>query len=103
MKGAILIGIIVVTLAAMVTGDTTFSGIVDLPPSLAPTFLQLDIWGALGFGIIHVVLVMVLVEVFDATGTLIGVAKRAGLLKEGPTHQNPVSYTHLTLPTTPYV
>ncbi|QOG05321.1 NCS2 family permease [Aureimonas sp. OT7] len=88
-KGAILIGIIVVTLAAMITGDATFAGIVDLPPSLAPTFLQLDIWGALGFGIVHVVLVMVLVEVFDATGTLIGVAKRAGLLKEGPTHQNP--------------
>lgn len=88
-KGAILIGIIVVTLGAMITGDATFAGIVDLPPSLAPTFLQLDIWGALGFGIVHVVLVMVLVEVFDATGTLIGVAKRAGLLKEGPTHQNP--------------
>ena len=88
-KGAILIGIIVVTLAAMVTGDATFAGIVDLPPSLAPTFLQLDIWGALGFGIFHVVLVMVLVEVFDATGTLIGVAKRAGLLTQGPTHQNP--------------
>jgi AGZA family xanthine/uracil permease-like MFS transporter len=31
---------------------------------------------------------MVLVEIFDATGTLIGVAKRAGLLVEGPTHTN---------------
>ena len=30
-----------------------------------------------------------LVEVFDATGTLIGVAKRAGLLTEGPGHTNP--------------
>ena len=35
------------------------------------------------------ILVFVLVEVFDATGTLIGVAKRAGLLTEGPGHTNP--------------
>ena len=59
------------------------------PPSIAPTFLQLDIVGALGTGILQVILVFVLVEVFDATGTLIGVAKRAGLLTEGPGHSNP--------------
>ncbi len=88
-KGAILIGILVVTVLAMFTGDASFSGIMSLPPSIAPTFLQLDIWGALGHGILQVVLVMVLVEVFDATGTLIGVAKRAGLLVQGPTHTNP--------------
>jgi AGZA family xanthine/uracil permease-like MFS transporter len=34
-------------------------------------------------GLIHVILVFVLVEVFDATGTLIGVAKRANLIQEG--------------------
>ena len=53
-----------------------------MPPSIAPTFLQLDIWGVLNFGFINVILVFVLVEVFDATGTLIGVAKRAGLMPE---------------------
>ena len=54
-----------------------------MPPSIAPTFLQLDIVGALHGGLIHVILVFVLVEVFDATGTLIGVAKRANLIQEG--------------------
>ena len=87
--GAILIGILVVTVAAIVLGVSTFGGIVSMPPSIAPTFLQLDLMGALTYGIFQVVLVMVLVEVFDATGTLIGVAKRAGLLAEGPTHTNP--------------
>ncbi|GAB1360954.1 NCS2 family permease [Rhodobacter sp.] len=87
-KGAILIGILVVTLLAMLTGDAHFTGIVSVPPSIAPTFLKLDIMGALTHGILQVILVMVLVEVFDATGTLIGVAKRAGLLIEGPTHTN---------------
>ncbi|MFC3631842.1 NCS2 family permease [Paracoccus angustae] len=87
--GAILIGILVVTVAAILLGVSQFGGILSMPPSIAPTLLQLDIWGALGFGIFQVILVMVLVEVFDATGTLIGVAKRARLLTEGPVHQNP--------------
>ncbi|MGJ8498484.1 solute carrier family 23 protein, partial [Glaesserella parasuis] len=44
---------------------------------------QLDIMGALHTGFVHVILVLVLVEVFDATGTMIGVAKRARLIEEG--------------------
>ncbi|MCQ0970843.1 NCS2 family permease [Paracoccus sp. TK19116] len=87
-KGAILIGILVITIASILLGVSEFRGVLSMPPSIAPTFLQLDVLGALSFGIFHVVLVMVLVEVFDATGTLIGVAKRAGLLKEGPEHSN---------------
>jgi AGZA family xanthine/uracil permease-like MFS transporter len=87
-RGAILIGILVITVLAMLLGVTQFNGIVSPPPSIAPTFLQLDILGALHTGLVHVILVFVLVEVFDATGTLIGVAKRAGLLAEGPEHDN---------------
>lgn len=86
--GAILIGILLVTVASILLGVSQFTGIMSTPPSIAPTFMQLDLLGALSFGIFHVVLVMVLVEIFDATGTLIGVAKRAGLLVEGPTHTN---------------
>ncbi|MGN6306068.1 MAG: NCS2 family permease [Mesorhizobium sp.] len=82
-RGAILIGILIVTLASMALGVSEFHGIVSAPPSLAPTFLQLDIMGALHAGFLHVILVFVLVEVFDATGTLIGVSKRAGLIEEG--------------------
>ena len=88
-KGAILIGILVITVVAMVAGISPFGGIMSPPPSIAPTFLQLDIAGAFSVGILHVVLTFVLVEVFDATGTLIGVAKRAGLLSEGPGNTNP--------------
>jgi adenine/guanine/hypoxanthine permease len=87
--GAILIGILAITLLAIGLGISPFSGIVAPPPSILPTFMQLDLFGAIGVGIVQVVLVFVLVEVFDATGTLIGVAKRAGLLTEGPGHTNP--------------
>jgi len=82
-KGSILIGILVVTVLSWVLGVSEFRGIVSAPPSIMPTFLQLDLVGALHGGLLHVILVFVLVEVFDATGTLIGVAKRAGLIQEG--------------------
>jgi AGZA family xanthine/uracil permease-like MFS transporter len=82
-RGAILIGILAVTVLSWITGVSEFRGIVSMPPSIAPTFLQLDIVGAMHGGLIHVILVFVLVEVFDATGTLIGVAKRANLIQEG--------------------
>ena len=80
-RGAILIGILAVTVLSMVLGLTQFQGVFAMPPSLAPTFLKLDIPGALHAGFVHVILAFVLVEVFDATGTLMGVAKRAGLLE----------------------
>ncbi|HLT99536.1 MAG TPA: NCS2 family permease [Burkholderiaceae bacterium] len=82
-RGAILIGILVVTVLSMVLGHNSFTGVMAMPPSLAPTFMQLDILGALHTGFVHVILVLVLVEVFDATGTMIGVAKRANLIAEG--------------------
>ncbi|OZI53792.1 NCS2 family permease [Bordetella genomosp. 5] len=82
-RGAILIGILVVTVLSMLLGYNEFKGVFAAPPSLAPTFMQLDIMGALHTGFVHVILVFVLVEVFDATGTLMGVAKRANLIPEG--------------------
>jgi adenine/guanine/hypoxanthine permease len=80
---AILIGILSVTVLSFWFGGNKFGGIFSAPPSIAPTFMQLDVKGALSVGILNVVLVFFLVELFDATGTLMGVAKRAGLLKEG--------------------
>ena len=100
-RAAILIGILLVTAISIVMGINQFGGLFSAPPSIAPTFLQLDVVGALTKGsesggamaalesLFHVVLVLVLVEIFDATGTLVGVAKRAGLLKDGPVQDNP--------------
>jgi AGZA family xanthine/uracil permease-like MFS transporter len=81
--GAILIGIVSVTIASFFFGGNQFRGVFSAPPSIAPTFLQLDIKAALTGGILNVILVFFLVELFDATGTLMGVAKRAGLLVPG--------------------
>ena len=82
-QGAILIGIVVVTIMSFFFGGNTFRGLVSMPPSISPTLLHLDLKGALSVGLVNVVLVFFLVELFDATGTLMGVASRAGLLVEG--------------------
>lgn len=83
-RGAVLIGILVVTIASIAFGVTPFAGVVSMPPSLAPTFLQLDIMGALDVGLISVIFAFLFVDLFDNSGTLIGVAKRAGLMgKDG--------------------
>jgi AGZA family xanthine/uracil permease-like MFS transporter len=82
-RGAILIGILAVTLLSFIFAGNKFGGIVAMPPSITPTLFKLDIMGILSIGILNVVLVFFLVELFDATGTLMGVANRAGLLKNG--------------------
>ncbi|WP_170860378.1 NCS2 family permease [Duganella sp. CF458] len=82
-KGAILIGIMVVTVLSFFFAGNQFRGVFSAPPSLDATFLKLDVPGALGVGVLNVVLVFFLVELFDATGTLMGVASRAGLLVSG--------------------
>ena len=81
--GAILLGIVAVTVASFFFGGNKFGGVFAAPPSIEPTFLHLDIGAALKGGFLNVVLVFFLVELFDATGTLMGVAKRAGLLVPG--------------------
>jgi AGZA family xanthine/uracil permease-like MFS transporter len=81
-RGGIIIGILAVTVAALLFGHAGFAGVFAWPPSLAPTLLQLDIGAALEAGLVTVVLTFFLIELFDATGTLIGVSHRAGLLDE---------------------
>ncbi len=80
--GAILIAVIGVTVIAMVAGLQSFGGIASAPPSIAPTFLELDLASALELSLISVVFAFLFVDLFDTAGTLIGVAHRAGLLDE---------------------
>ncbi len=81
--GAILIGIVATTVAGVALGQLAFHGIVGRPPSIAPTFLQLDIRGALAPRFIEVVLVFLFLALFDTVGTLIGVSTQAGLMRDG--------------------
>lgn len=80
--GAVLIGILAVTFLSIAFGFSPFAGVVSMPPSIAPTFMQLDIRGALNISLVSVVFAFLFVDVFDNSGTLIGVTKRAGLTDE---------------------
>ena len=63
---------------------TGISSFVSAPPSIAPTFLKLDIMGALKLGFLNILLTFTFVELFDTLGTLVGTLSRAGLQdKEG--------------------
>ena len=81
-RGALLAGILAVTALSFVFAGNVFQGVFAAPPSIAPTLFALDIPGALSGGLINVILVFFMVELFDATGTLIAVAGRAGLMRE---------------------
>ncbi|MGU3405985.1 NCS2 family permease [Methylobacterium brachiatum] len=82
-KAALLSSILTVTVLSFFWAGNAFQGVVSLPPAITPTLFALDLSGALSGGLLHVVLVLFLVELFDATGTLMGVASRAGLLTDG--------------------
>ncbi|HLV15985.1 MAG TPA: NCS2 family permease [Pseudomonas sp.] len=78
--GAVMIGILAVTAIAIALGLTPLYGIVSMPPSIMPTLLELDIRGALDIGLVSVVFAFLFVDLFDTSGTLIGVSQRAGLV-----------------------
>lgn len=78
--GAILIAILATAGAGIALGLSKFAGVVSLPPSIAPVLLKLDIAKALEIGLVAIVFTFFFVDVFDNTGTLVGVAHKAGLL-----------------------
>ena len=78
--GAILIGVLSTTLIALAFGMIQYNGLVSMPPSLEPVFLKLDILGALNISMITIVMSFLFVNLFDTTGTLLGVANRANLV-----------------------
>lgn len=78
--GAAIIAILLVTAMGVGLGVTPASGIASAPPSLAPTFMAMDVKGALDIALIGVIVAFLFVDLFDTAGTLVGVAHRAGML-----------------------
>jgi AGZA family xanthine/uracil permease-like MFS transporter len=83
--GAVLIGIAAATAASMALGLTPLPTLAAAaPPSIAPTFLQLHFTGSVGAGAIaSVVLVFLLLDLLDTSGTLTAVGHQAGLMRDG--------------------
>ncbi|MFC3901564.1 putative MFS transporter, AGZA family, xanthine/uracil permease [Acinetobacter marinus] len=82
-RGAIIISILAITILSTLTGHNEFKGVFGEIPSLAPTLMQMDFEGLFTASMIGVIFVFFLVDLFDSTGTLVGVSQRAGLLVDG--------------------
>ncbi|WP_438862826.1 NCS2 family permease [Neptunicella sp.] len=79
LPGAVLLAILIMTLIGLLSGDVSYDGVISTPPSLAPTFLQMDIQAALELSMLSVVFAFLFVDLFDTSGTLIAVTQKAGL------------------------
>ncbi|MDE3017547.1 MAG: NCS2 family permease [Nitrospirota bacterium] len=82
-RAALLWGMVATTLAGIPLGLVAYHGLVSAPPSLTPTLLQLDLRGLLSHQGMLVIFVFFFLALFDTIGTLVGVSRQAGLLKDG--------------------
>ena len=78
--GAVILGILIIAIISLIVGQTQFGGIMSMPPSIAPTIMQLDIAGAFNVGMIAVIFAFLFVDLFDTTGSLVGITTKAGLI-----------------------
>lgn len=97
-NGALFIGIFVTAIIGYLTGLLHIEGIVSAPPS--PVFFDLDLAGVFSNSLYAVVFAFLLVTIFDTTGTMIGVAEQAGLMKEGKLPRAKAAFTADAVATT---
>ncbi len=82
-RSAFLLGILVTSVLGVPFGLVTFSGIASVPPSLTPTFFQLDFIGLLSQPGLTAIIIFFFLAVFDTIGTVIGISTQAGLVQAG--------------------
>ncbi len=82
-KGAIILGILLNTIIALILGITEYEGLIGKPPSVVPTLFKLNISGALSWNMLGVIFTLFFLDLFDTVGTLIGIGEEANFLKGG--------------------
>ena len=81
-RGALLIGLLLTTIIGLPMGLTDFKGMMALPHSIAPIFCKFE-WGNIfTVDMVIVVFTMLFIDMFDTTGTLVGVCTKANMLEE---------------------
>ncbi|MBV4414320.1 NCS2 family permease [Enterobacteriaceae bacterium YMB-R22] len=76
---AVLVSIVVTTVLGLLLGDVHYNGIVSAPPSVTSVVGQVDLAGSLNMALAGIIFSFMLVNLFDSSGTLIGVTDKAGL------------------------
>jgi AGZA family xanthine/uracil permease-like MFS transporter len=100
-RGALLYGMLLTTVAALIFGYVDYAGIITVPARIAPAFvgplakfvevgplpglslfMEMDLAGALGLGLLNVIFVFLFMDMFDTLGTFMGVAEQGKFLDE---------------------
>lgn len=82
-QGALLWGILVTTIVGIPMGVTQMTGVMSVPPSIEPIALKFE-WNRIFTpDMFVVVFTLLFVDLFDTIGTLIGVATKAGMVRNG--------------------
>ena len=81
-KGALLWGILATTLIGIPLEVTQINGVFSTPPSIEPIFMQFEWSQIFTKEMVIIVFTLLFVDLFDCIGSVIGVANRAGMIKE---------------------
>ncbi|PIJ49568.1 adenine permease PurP [Erwinia sp. OLTSP20] len=76
---AVLISIVITTFIGWLLGDVTYSGFFSLPGHVGEVLGQANLKDSLNPGMAGIIFSFMLVNLFDSSGTLIGVTDKAGL------------------------
>lgn len=90
-RASMIIGILATTALGVVTGHASLpegSWFSAGLPDISKTFFQLDLTGALSHGLFTIIFTLTMVDLFDNMGVLIGVARKAGLMKDDGSIRN---------------
>jgi AGZA family xanthine/uracil permease-like MFS transporter len=82
-KGAMLWGILITASVGAVAGIIKYEGLVSMPPSMAPTFMKMDIFGAMKLGLLSIIFIFLFMDIFDTVGTLAGVGEAGNFMRAG--------------------
>jgi AGZA family xanthine/uracil permease-like MFS transporter len=87
-KGALFYGIIICTLVGIPLGVTVFPEHflpVSTPHSVAPIFCKFDFHNFLSLKMVMIIFTLLIINIFDTVGTLVGLANKTGIVKEDGT------------------
>lgn len=79
---AVLVSIVVTTLIGLAIGDVKYDGVFSAPTGVTSIIGQVDLAGSLNVGMAGIIFSFMLVNLFDSSGTLVGVTDKAGLTDE---------------------
>lgn len=86
-RGALFLGMIITSVISFLFGYITLPDTIFSMPQFGDTFMQMDIAGAISHNLFTIIFTFFIVTLFDTTGTMLGIAKQAGLMK-GDTFPN---------------